>query len=338
MLSELEVKNEGVRVFETEIAAMEKMKASLGYTFVRIANEIFSCKGKLIVTGMGKPGHIAKKLAATFSSLGTPSFFLHPADAMHGDLGMVSEDDLVLALSYSGESDEIIKILPSIKFIGAKIIAISGNPNSTLVKHSNIAQILPVFDEACHLHLAPTSSTTVVLAYGDALAVTVSEMQGFKKENFGLLHPAGSLGKKLLFKVKDLMAGGDANPVVNQNDSIKSAIFIISRKKQGMVSVIDDDGKLVGLITDGDVRRLLENEVPLSNKKACDCMTKNPFALKENTMAVEALGMFKVRDMKCAPVVDESNFVTGGITVSMIVNAGIVLYDNVNKFGNGGGR
>lgn len=331
MFSDIDIKREGIRVFESEISAMEKMKDSIGDTFVKIAEEIFFCKGKLIITGIGKSGHIARKLAATFSSLGTPSFFLHPAEAMHGDLGMVAESDLILAISYSGESDEIIKILPSIKFIGAKIVAISANSDSTLVKNSNIVQILPQFEEACHLRLAPTSSTTVVLAYGDALAVVVSEMHGFKKENFGILHPAGSLGKRLLLKVKDLMAGGESNPVINKNDSIKNAIFVISRKMQGMVSVIDDDGKLVGLITDGDIRRLLENEIPLSDKKACDCMTKNPLTLNENTMAVEALRIFKTYNIKVAPVVDNDNFVTGCITVSNIVNAGILLFDNANK-------
>ena len=193
---------EGKKVFEIEIEALNRTKDALDETFVAILDLITSCKGKVIVTGMGKPGHIAKKLAATFASLGTPAFCLHPGEAMHGDLGMIAENDIVIAISYSGESDEIVKILPNIKLIGAKLVGITGNANSTLAKYSDIVQVFPNFDEACYLGLAPTSSTTVTLCYGDALAVVASGVYGFQKSDFGKFHPAGTLGKKLILKVK----------------------------------------------------------------------------------------------------------------------------------------
>ena len=192
----MDILEDARRVFEIEIKALQVTRDRLDDTFIEIINLIVKCEGKVIITGMGKPGHIATKLAATFASLGTSSFCLHPAEAMHGDLGMISEKDIVIVMSYSGESDEIISILPNIKLIGAKIIALTGNAQSTLAKAADIAQILPKFDEACHLGLAPTSSTTVELVYGDALAVVASEIYGFKEADFGKYHPAGALGKK----------------------------------------------------------------------------------------------------------------------------------------------
>ena len=200
--------NEAKRVFDIEISALEKTRDSLDGDFEAILRAVISCTGKVIITGMGKPGHIGEKLAATFSSLGTPSFFLHPAEAMHGDLGMVAKDDVVIAISFSGESDEIVKILPTIKLIGAKLIGITGNGNSTLAEASDIVQVLPDFEEACYLGLAPTSSTTVALCYGDALAVVASGVYGFKDADFGKFHPAGALGKKLIYRVNDLMDEG----------------------------------------------------------------------------------------------------------------------------------
>ena len=192
---------EAQNVFDVEIEALNKVRACLDDTFVNILDEIISCKGKVIITGMGKPGHIAKKLAATFSSLGTPSFFLHPAEALHGDLGMVTQDDIVIAISYSGESSEVTRIIPTLKVIGVKLIVITGNKNSTLASYGDIVQIFPNFEEACHMNLAPTSSTTATLVYGDALAVTASIKYGFNESNFGLYHPAGALGKKISTRV-----------------------------------------------------------------------------------------------------------------------------------------
>ena len=205
---------EAKKIFDIENTALEKTRDSLDNTFLQILDLVVNCKGKVIVTGMGKPGHIAGKIAATFSSLGTPSFKLHPAEAMHGDLGMISGNDVVVAISFSGESDEIVRILPNIKIIGAALVGITGNPNSTLAKASDIVQVLPPIKEACYLGLAPTSSTTAVLCYGDALAVVASEIYGFKDADFGKFHPAGALGKKLFMTVKDVMINAEDTAVV----------------------------------------------------------------------------------------------------------------------------
>lgn len=249
---------EGKRVFDIEIEALEKTRDALDETFVKILDLVTECTGKVILTGMGKPGHIAKKLAATFASLGTPAFCLHPAEAMHGDLGMIAENDVVIAISYSGESDEIVKILPNIKMIGATLVAITGNEKSTLAQAADITQVLPKFDEACYLGLAPTSSTTAVLCYGDALAVVASGIYGFKNADFGKFHPAGSLGKKLILKVDDLMSKEEKNAVIEEKATLKDAIIELSKKGLGVVSIVDQDKKLLGVITDGDLRRQLE--------------------------------------------------------------------------------
>ncbi len=226
----MDILTEAKRVFDAEINALEKTKDSLDDTFVQIFEKIRTCSGKVIFTGMGKPGHIAAKLAATFASLGISAFYLHPAEAMHGDLGMVGEDDIVIAISYSGESDEIVRILPNIRMIGATIIGITGNADSTLAKFSDIFQVLPEFDEACALGLAPTSSTTAVLCYGDALAIATSEVSGFTGSDFGKFHPAGALGKKLILKVDDLMVKGEDIPYVLKNTLLIDAIAIMSKK------------------------------------------------------------------------------------------------------------
>ena len=218
---------EARRVFDIEIGALEKTKEVLNDTFVQILDLITNCTGKVIVTGMGKPGHIGTKIAATFASLGTPSFFLHPGEAMHGDLGMISANDVVVAISYSGESDEIVHILPNIKMIGATLVGITGNEKSSLAEASDIVQVLPKFNEACYLGLAPTSSTTTVLCYGDALAVVASGIYGFKDVDFGKFHPAGSLGKKLILKVNDLMTKGERNAKILIHDVLKLSLIHI---------------------------------------------------------------------------------------------------------------
>ncbi len=235
---------EGKKVFDIEIEALKRTRDAINDTFVQILDWIIACSGKVIITGMGKPGHIATKLAATFSSLGTPSFYLHPAEAMHGDLGMISENDIIIAISYSGESEEIVKILPNIKMIGAKIVAITGNENSTLAKAADITQVFPEFEEACYLGLAPTSSTTAELVYGDALAVVASVVYGFKDSDFGKFHPAGSLGKKLILKVADLMVKDKDIPKIGKDKLLMDAITKKKKKGIGVVSVIDEDNTL----------------------------------------------------------------------------------------------
>ncbi len=315
---------EGKRVFDIEIEALEKTRDSLDEVFLKILNMIVACNGKVVVTGMGKPGHVAKKLAATFASLGTPSFFLHPGEAMHGDLGMVSENDLVIAISYSGESDEIIKILPNIKLIGAQLVGITGNAHSTLAQVADVVQVLPEFEEACHLGLAPTSSTTVALCYGDALAVVASRIYGFKKEDFGKFHPAGALGKKLILKVGNLMAKGEGNPKVLKGTLLMDAIDVMSHKGLGVVSVVDEKDHLVGFITDGDLRRLIEKKVDFYNETVDNFMIKSPLKTTEDVLAVQALNFIREHRINNLPVVDENNILVGTLTWQMIIRAGIV--------------
>lgn len=315
---------EGKRVFDVEIEALKKTRDSLDQTFVEILDIVTSCTGKVVITGMGKPGHIAAKLAATFASLGTPSFCLHPGEAMHGDLGMISSNDVVIAISYSGESDEIVRILPNIKLIGATLIAITGNATSSLAKVADIVQILPEFDEACYLGLAPTSSTTAVLCYGDALAVVASGVYGFKDADFGKFHPAGALGKKLLLKVNDLMDQEGDNAIVCQNSLLTEAIVELSEKALGIVSVVDEHNILLGVITDGDLRRQLNKKVDIYNLSVNEVMTRTPKVIETNKMAVNALQLMKENNIAALPVVDEKGTLIGTIRLQSILNAGIV--------------
>lgn len=315
---------EGKRIFNIEIDALKKTRDALDDTFVRILDLVIGCKGKVIVTGMGKPGHIATKMAATFASLGTPSFYLHPGEAMHGDLGMISENDIVIAISYSGESDEIVKILPNIKMIGATLVGITGNGDSTLVHASDLVQVLPKFEEACYLGLAPTSSTTSVLCYGDALAVVASRVYGFKNVDFGKFHPAGSLGKKLILKVDDLMAKGSDIPVVIKDVFLMDAIPVMSQKGLGMLSVTDNEGKLEGIITDGDLRRIIERHVDIYSETVENVMIRNPKRTNPDRLAIEALHYIKKNSINNLPVVDKDNYLVGAITWQQIVKAGIV--------------
>jgi len=313
------------QVFETEIEALIKIKDNLDDNFLKIVDDIVGCEGKVIITGMGKPGHIARKMSATLASLGTPSFFLHPAEALHGDLGMVSPNDIVIVISYSGESDEITRILPNIKLIGAKLIAISGNPNSTLVRHSDYAYIFPDFSEACTLNLAPTTSTTATLVLGDALAIAASERYGFTESNYALYHPSGSLGKKLLLKVSDLMYEGKENAVVPENTTLIDAIIEMSGKVLSMVSVVDGEGKLQGILTDGDLRRLLSDKADIYHLNVCEVMTKNPCIAANDLLAIDALRMFKENTKIVMPVVDSEGRAVGAIRLQDIINAGIVI-------------
>ncbi|MBQ8627747.1 MAG: KpsF/GutQ family sugar-phosphate isomerase [Agathobacter sp.] len=315
---------EGKRVFDIEIEALQKTRDALDDTFVQILDLIVGCQGKVIVTGMGKPGHIAAKLAATFASLGTPAFRLHPAEAMHGDLGMVSANDVVIAISFSGESDEIVKILPNIKMIGATLVGITGNPNSSLAQASDIVQILPKFEEACYLGLAPTSSTTSVLCYGDALAVVASGVYGFEDSDFGKFHPAGTLGKKLILKVSDLMSSGEDVPMVKTGTLLMDAIPVMSKKGLGIVSVVDEEGKLLGIICDGDLRRIIEKKIDIYTVAVDEVMIKNPKTTKKEKLAVDALHFIKNHSINNLPVVDQDGVVVGTITWQQIVKAGIV--------------
>lgn len=320
----MNVLNSAQNVFNIEIQALSRTRDALDETFLMIVDAIISCTGKIVVTGVGKPGHIATKIAATFASLGTPSFYLHPAEAMHGDLGMIEENDIVIAISYSGESNEITSIIPNIKLIGAKLIGITGNEASTLARYSDIVQVLPKFEEACYLGLAPTSSTTTELCYGDALAVVASEIRKFQNKDFGRFHPAGALGKRLILKVGDLMVTGTDVPRINKNTYLTEAITEMSQKKLGMVAVVDDAEKLCGIITDGDLRRLIEKHVDLYSEKVFNAMTLNPKTIMPDKLAVDALRYIKQNNINNLPVIDSEYNLIGAITLQIIIKAGIL--------------
>lgn len=315
---------EGKRIFDIEIEALQKTRDALDNTFVQILDLVVECHGKVIITGIGKSGHIAAKIAATFASLGTPSFRLHPAEAMHGDLGMISANDVVIAISFSGESDEIVKILPNIRIIGAILVGLTSNSASTLAQASDIVQILPKIDEACYLGLAPTSSTTSVLCYGDALAVVASGVYGFRDADFGKFHPAGALGKKLILKVDNLMSSGNDVPLVTSGTLLMDAIPVMSKKGLGIVSVVDDDNKLLGIICDGDLRRIIEKKIDIYSVAVNEVMIKNPKTIKREKLAVDALRFIKSHSINNLPVVDDNNIVVGTITWQQIIKAGIV--------------
>ncbi len=319
-----EVIAEGKKLFDTEIEALEITKNALDESFVKIVELIVSCTGKVVITGMGKPGHIGTKIAATMSSLGTPSFFLHPAEAQHGDLGMLRSDDVVIAISFSGESEEVTKLIPSLKAIGVPLVGISGNRESTLIKNSDYSFVFPYFKEACPMNLAPTSSTTAALAFGDALAVCASVIYGFNEKNFALFHPAGSLGKKLLYTVGDIMHTGESNPVVGCDAMLRDAIIVMSKKALGIVN-ISESGKLNGVFTDGDLRRALSNEnIDVYKADIKSLMSVNPIKVPSDMLAIEALKLMNDKNISALPVVDDGKLV-GTVRINDITNIGIVL-------------
>lgn len=322
----MEIIDEAKRVFDIEIEALKRTRNVLDHVYVEILDAITNCEGKVILTGMGKPGHIARKISATMASLGTSAFFLHPAEALHGDLGMVSPKDIVIAISYSGESEEIIRILPNIKLIGAEIIAITANANSTLAKNSNIVQILPPFAEACYLGLAPTSSTTAALVYGDSLAVVASHRYGFGKNDFAKYHPAGSLGKKLIIQVKDIMCSGEDNACLFENAKLTDAILEMSRKALSMVIILTKQGSLAGVITDGDLRRAMQRKVNIYQIPVTSIMTKTPIFVQDDKMAIDALRLMNERKITALPVVScQDSRVVGTLTLQMLNQAALVL-------------
>lgn len=315
---------EARKVFDKEIAALEKTKSTIGSDFVTIVDLLLKCDGKVILTGMGKPGHIGTKMAATFASLGTPSFFMHPGEAQHGDLGMVEKKDVVMLLSYSGESEEITNLLPALQEIGCTTVAITGQPRSTLAQKCQYHFIFPELDEACYMHLAPTSSTTSLLVLGDALALVVSMAKNYSAKEFGLHHPAGALGKKILTKVRNLMHQGEENAVVKEGCLLRNAIVEMSKKGLSMVTIVDEDNHLKGIITDGDLRRMLEKGVDVYNECVDAVMTKTPLFIDYREMAVNALQIMNNKKITGMPVLNEKEEVIGSLLMQDIIKAGIV--------------
>ncbi|MDU2620073.1 MAG: KpsF/GutQ family sugar-phosphate isomerase [Dialister sp.] len=323
-MSSLEV---AARVLHDEAEAILKLIDRLDTSFEDAVNLISHSSGRVILTGMGKSGHIAKKVSATMASTGTPSFFLHPAEGIHGDLGMVTAQDVIIAYSNSGETGEILNIIPSVKRIGAKMIAVVGNVNSTLAKNSDVVLYAGAEKEADNLGLAPTSSTTAALALGDALAVTLMEKMHFTADNFAVFHPGGSLGRRLLLTVEMVMHKGDNNPVIFENSSIKDALFAMTDKGLGAVSVIDENYMLQGLMTDGDVRRGLEKGINFLSLPVKEGMTKKPIVITPDKLAAEALHLMEKHvphPITVLPVVDNNGKSVGMIHITDLLRQGVV--------------
>jgi arabinose-5-phosphate isomerase len=316
------------KVLRIEADAVARLIDRLDDNFDRAIDLIMNCKGRVVVTGMGKSGHIGNKIAATLASTGTPALFLHPAEGIHGDLGMVTKGDIVIALSNSGETDELSRMLPSLKRIGIKIIALTGNTDSTLAKNSDVVIDVGVKEEACPLGLAPTASTTATLAMGDALAVVLLDRRGFKEEDFACYHPGGSLGKRLLLHVRDIMHTGDAIPRVSEDALVKDAIYEISSKKMGVTAVLDAAGTVVGVISDGDLRRWMERTEKsgenLLAKRAGEIMTRNPRVIGKDALAAEAVASMENRSITCLLIVDAGGRPEGVIHLHDLLKAGVV--------------
>jgi len=313
------------RVFDIEADAIRSLSERLNRDFEMAVDIILKTTGKVVVTGMGKSGIICKKIASTLASTGTPAFFLHPAEGIHGDLGMLAKNDTVIAISNSGETDEIIKILPLIKRLGIKLISMTGSKDSTLAKAGDTFLDISIKEEACPLGLAPTASTTAALAMGDALAVALLEKRGFKEEDFAMFHPGGSLGRKLI-RVEDLMHTGEAIPLVTAATLMKDVILEMTAKRLGVTGIVDNNGILKGIITDGDLRRALEKGNNILDKKACDIMSKNPKNIENTDLAESALRKMEEHSITTLFVFEKGSPDTpvGIIHLHDLLKAGIV--------------
>jgi len=316
---------EAKKVIRIEARALNDLAESINGDFEQAVSIILSSKGRVVVTGMGKSGLIGQKIASTMASTGTPAFFLHPAEAIHGDLGMIIKGDVVIAISNSGETEEVVRILPIVERIGARLISMTGNPHSTLAKCGDVLLNVAVTEEACPLGLAPTASTTATLAMGDALAVALLIERGFKAEDFALFHPGGSLGKKLLLKVSDMMHAGDALPLVRADIPMRQALFEITSKKLGCTGVVDENGALIGVVTDGDLRRALERGVDFMGRPAGELMTRNPKRILAGDLAAKALQRMEEYSITSLFVFesDESPLPVGVVHLHDLLKAGI---------------
>ena len=321
------IKERAIETLKIETAAVEELINRVDDEFVRAVEEILKCRGRVIVTGMGKSGHIGRKIAATLASTGTPAFFLHPAEAYHGDLGMITANDIVIAISNSGESSEIVNILPVIKRIGALIIAMSGRRTSSLGKTADYFINIGVEREACTLGLAPTASTTATLAMGDAIAMALMEEKKFTSQDYALFHPGGALGRKLLLTVGDVMHSGEDNPIVSIGATVKDALFEMTAKGLGAVSVVNADKKFVGLVTDGIIRRALEKNKNFIDEPVEHIMKEEPLIISPGKLAAEALSVMEKhqpRPITVLPVIDAENNPVGMVHLTDLLRQGIV--------------
>jgi arabinose-5-phosphate isomerase len=314
----------GREVIQLEAEALQTLATRVDGQFAEACRLVLSCQGRVIVTGMGKSGHIGGKIAATLASTGTPSFFVHPGEASHGDLGMIMPADVVLAISNSGETAEILTILPIIKRMGVKLIALLGNTNSSLARQADAILYAGVEKEACPHNLAPTASTTAALAIGDALAVTLLKSRGFTREDFARAHPAGSLGRRLLLYVSDVMHTGATIPQVGEDANLREALLEMTGKGLGMTGVVDRHGALVGIFTDGDLRRVLARGIDVYNAKITDVMTRNPKTTRADRLAVEIVQLMQSLKINGLFVVDDKNHVLGALNMHDLFRAGII--------------
>ncbi len=314
----------GRAVIETEATAVSALLQRIDDQFVSACSCMLDCKGRIIVSGVGKSGHVAGKIAATLASTGTPAFFLHPAEAGHGDMGMIKREDVVLALSNSGETPEVNAILPSLKRLGIRLIAMTGNPASTLARHADIHIDVSVEREACPLGLAPTSSTTVAMVMGDALAVALLQARGFTREDFARSHPAGQLGRKLLLHIRDVMHSGPDIPVVNENATVSQTIMEMTRKRLGMSAIVDQDGHVSGIYTDGDLRRTLDAGLDPHTTSISRVMSRDSKHIGPDALAVEAVQMMETYAIQGLLVVDHDRQLLGALNFQDLLKAGVV--------------
>ncbi len=311
-------------VIELEAAAVSSLTGRLDERFHRACELLRHCEGRVVVVGMGKSGHVAGKLASTFASTGTPAFFVHPGEASHGDLGMITPVDLLVAISNSGENPEILMILPIIKRMGVKLIALTGNPESTLARQADVSLDVGVEKEACPMNLAPTASTMAAMAMGDALAMVVFKLRGFTEKEFARSHPGGILGRRLLLYVSDIMHQGDAIPLVRDNDTLAAALLEMSGKTLGMTGVVDEHNRLCGIFTDGDLRRTLSRDVDVKTCRIADVMTRNPKTTGPDTLAAEVVRMMRTQAINGIFVIDDSGAVIGALNMHDLLRAGVV--------------
>jgi arabinose-5-phosphate isomerase len=318
------VKRLGLTVLDIEAAAVEALKARIDDDFVRACHLMLACEGRVVVLGMGKSGHIGGKIAATLASTGTPAFFVHPGEASHGDLGMITAKDVVLALSNSGETDEILTILPLIKRLRVSLISLTGNPNSTLARAAAVNIDVGVQKEACPLDLAPTASTTAALAMGDALAISLLEVRGFTADDFARSHPGGKLGRRLLLLVDDLLHTGDRVPKVPSGTLICDALLEMTQKGLGATAIVDDDDVVQGIFTDGDLRRTLDHDIDLHKTPIDEVMTRKPTLISTGLLAAEALQLMEAGKFNALLVVDADRKLIGALNMHDLLRAGVV--------------
>ena len=311
-------------VLGIEAAAVQSLVTRIDESFLRALDVILRCEGRVIVSGMGKSGHIARKIAATMSSTGTPAYFVHPGEASHGDLGMITDEDVIIALSYSGESQELMTIVPVIKRQGAKLISMTGNPASSLAEAADVHLDVHVDKEACPMGLAPTTSTTATLALGDALAMALLDAKGFGAEDFARSHPGGSLGRRLLTHVRDIMRSGERLPMVGEGAMLSDAILEISKKGVGMTAIVDAGQRVLGIYTDGDLRRTLEKKLDFNATPVCDVMSVNPRCISPDALAAEAVQMMEQYNISQMLVVDEQHQLVGALNMHDLLHAKVI--------------